>query len=62
MTFVNPVQFNRGFAAYSVVQRLADGTIGLVVETASGDADGYGEITFYCFDVAELEGKDQLRR
>lgn len=61
-TFVNPVQFNRGFAAYSVVQRLADGTIGLAVETASGDADSYGEITFYRFDLAELEGKDQLRR
>ena len=59
-TFVNPVQFNNGFAAYSVVQRLADGTIGLLVETASGAADRYGEITFYRFDVAELE--DRVRR
>ena len=54
-TFVNPVQFNRGFAAYSVVHRLADGMIGLVVETASSDGDQYGEITFYRFDLAELE-------
>ena len=58
-TFVDPVQFNHGFAAYSVVQRLADGTIGLLVETASGDADRYGEITFYRFDLAELEGENQ---
>ena len=56
-TFVNPVQFNHGFAAYSVIQRLADGTIGLAVETASGPARRYGEITFYRFDLAELEGK-----
>lgn len=54
-TFVNPVRFNRGFAAYSVVQRLGDGTIGLLVETASGEAGRYGEITFYRFDLAELE-------
>ena len=33
-TFINPVQFNNGFAAYSVIQRLADGTIALLVETA----------------------------
>jgi sialidase-1 len=60
-TFVNPVQFNSGFAAYSVLQRLADGTIGLVVETASGEADRYGEITFYRFDVAELEAEARRR-
>ena len=28
-SFTNPVQFNNGFAAYSVIQRLADGTIGM---------------------------------
>jgi len=60
-TFVNPVRFNSGFAAYSVVQRLADGTIGLVVETASGAADRYGEITFYRFNVAELEPQVRSR-
>lgn len=54
-TFTNPVQVNNGFAAYSVMQRLADGTIGMVVETATGTADRYGEITFYRFDLAELE-------
>ena len=57
-TFVRPVQFNSGFAAYSVAQRLADGTIGLLVETASGAADRYGEITFYRFDIAELEARE----
>ncbi len=56
-TFTNPVQFNNGFAAYSVVQRLADGTIGLVVETANNAAVRYGEITFYRFDIAELEAE-----
>ena len=55
-TFANPVQFNTGFAAYSVLQRLADGTIGLLVETAKGGANRYGGITFYRFDIAELEG------
>ncbi len=54
-TFINPVQLNSGFAAYSVLTRLADGTIGLLVETASGAAPRYGEITFYRFDIAELE-------
>jgi sialidase-1 len=52
-TFVDPVTFNSGFAAYSVVQRLHDGTIGLVVETAIGPADRYGEITFYCIGASE---------
>ena len=60
-TFTNPVQLNNGFAAYSVMQRLADGTIGMVVETAKGAADRYGEITFYRFDLAELEGGSQNR-
>ena len=60
-TFVKPVHFNSGFAAYSVVQRLADGTIGLLVETASGAADRYGEITFYRFNVAELDAKVRNR-
>jgi len=58
-TFVNPVQLNKDFAAYSVVQRLADGTIGLLVETAGDAAESYGRITFYRFDVAELEAPDR---
>ena len=45
----------------AVVQRLADGTIGLLVETASGAADRYGEITFYRFNVAELDAKVRNR-
>ena len=60
-TFINPVQFNSGFAAYSVLQRLADGTIGLLVETAKSAASRYGEITFYRFDIAELEPKGGSR-
>ncbi len=55
--FINPVQLNSGFAAYSVLTRLADGTIGLLVETASGESERYGEITFYRFDLAELESQ-----
>ncbi|HUT11967.1 MAG TPA: sialidase family protein [Thermoguttaceae bacterium] len=58
-SFANPVQLNRGFAAYSVIQRLADGTIGLLVETAGGAADNYGEITFYRFDASELQVDDR---
>ena len=54
-TFTNPVSFNKGFAAYSVIQRLSDGTIGLAVETAKEPGVRYGEITFYRFDIAELE-------
>lgn len=58
-TFVNPVQFNKGFAAYSIVQRLKHGNIGLAVETAEGEAN-YGSITFFRFDIHKLEsGKTQ---
>ncbi len=56
-TFMNPVEFNSGFASYSVLQRLADGTIGLLVETAKGVVSSYGEITFYRFDIIQLEPK-----
>ena len=60
-TFTNPVQFNNGFAAYSVMQRLADGTIGLVVETAKEPGVRYGEITFYRFDINDLEANLPLQ-
>jgi len=60
-TFTNPVQLNSGFAAYSVIQRLADGTIGMAVETAKDAGVRYGEITFYRFDLAELEPKSASR-
>lgn len=58
-SFVNPVQINNEMAAYSVLQRLADGTIGLLVETASDDGATYGDITFYRFDMAQLEAAHQ---
>ena len=61
-TFINPVQFNNGFAAYSVVQRLGDGTIGLAVETARDTDVRYGEITFYRFDIAELKAESGADR
>ena len=54
-TFTNPVTFDEGPAAYSVLQRLADGTIGMAVETANEAGAPYGAITFYRFDLAELE-------
>jgi sialidase-1 len=56
-TFTNPVQFNSGFAAYSVIQRLSDGSVGLAVETAREEGVRYGEITFYRFHITELENQ-----
>lgn len=53
-SFSNPVTFNQGFAAYSVLQRLADGTIGLAVETSNESGDNYSEIRFYRFALARL--------
>ena len=54
-TFVNPVSFSRGFAAYSVMQRLTDSSIGLAVETASDAGEPYGGITFFRVSLADLE-------
>ncbi len=54
-TFANPTALNSGFAAYSVLQRLSDGTIGLAVEVANDEGAEYGEIRFYRFDLAHLE-------
>ena len=53
--FINPVQITYGFAAYSVAVRLPDGTIGLLVETDNDPNKHYGAITFYRFDLAEIE-------
>ncbi|MDA0348137.1 MAG: sialidase family protein [Verrucomicrobia bacterium] len=58
-SFTNPVQLNSGFAAYSVMQRLKDGTIGVAVETAKDEGVRYGEITFYRIDLAQLERKTE---
>ena len=55
-TFVNPVTFNHGFAAYSVLQRLSDGTVGLVVEAANEAGERYGEIRFYGIELSSIEG------
>ncbi len=38
-----------------MIQRLADGSVGLVVETAEKEGVRYGEITFYRFHITELE-------
>ncbi len=54
-TSVNPVKFNDGFAAYSVLQRLSDGTIGRLAETSQEEGVRYGEISFHRFDIGELE-------
>ncbi len=56
-SFTNPVLLHPGPAAYSVMRRLADSTVGLAVETASDEGERYGAITFYRFDPAELEGR-----
>ena len=54
-SFTRPALLHRGFAAYSVLQRLTDGTIGMLVETAQEATGNYGSITFYRFDIGELE-------
>ena len=54
-SFVDPTRLHRGFAAYSVIQRLSDGTIGVLVETTGNSEAAYGAITFYRIDLRELE-------
>lgn len=49
-TFINPVQIQSGSAAYSVVDRLQDGTIGLIYEV------NHSTIRYVNFDLAHLEG------
>jgi Neuraminidase (sialidase) len=58
-TFINPVQINTGFAAYSVLQRLHDGSVGVAVEAAQEEGVRYGEITFYRIDLAALESSEK---
>lgn len=53
-SFKNPIQINKGFAAYSVLQRLQDGSIGLVVETSERDDVRYNEISFYRIEANQL--------
>ena len=56
--FINPVRINYEMSAYSVVLRLADGTIGLLVETAGETGVPYGDITFYRFSIDALENEE----
>jgi len=61
-TFINPVQlvFNGEQSAYSVMSKLQDDSIGMLVET-SGDetynlGQTYGDITYFNFGIDFLEG------
>lgn len=51
-TFINPVQIEEGSAAYSVIDRLADGTIGLIYEV------GHSTIRYVNFGISQLEGAE----
>jgi sialidase-1 len=51
-SFGEPMLLHEGAAAYSVMQRLADGTVGLAVETENEAGERYGVITFYRFSLA----------
>ena len=62
LSFINPVTVNQGFAAYSAMQRLADGTIGLAVETSNDSGDNYGEIRFYRLGLSDLEAVEGIDR
>lgn len=48
-TFINPVQIQAGSAAYSVLDRLPDGSIGLAYEV------NHNTVRFVNFDLTELE-------
>lgn len=48
-TFINPVQIQSGSAAYSVIDKLPNGTLGLVYEV------NHQTIRYVNFDLAELE-------
>ncbi|HEX6961135.1 MAG TPA: exo-alpha-sialidase [Lacipirellula sp.] len=48
-TFINPIQIQDGSAAYSVIDKLPDGSIGLIYEV------NHSTIRYVNFDLAELE-------
>jgi hypothetical protein len=61
-TFRNPIKLNDGFAAYSVMQRLVDGSLGILVETSTDTGAEldllnslYGAITFYRLNMSGSE-------
>lgn len=49
-TFINPVHIQSGGAAYSVIDRMKDGSIGLIYENNANS------VRFVNFDLAHLEG------
>ncbi len=53
-SFINPVQIQTGSSAYSVVDRLSDGTIGLVYEV------NHNTVRYVNFGLQHLEGSPQL--
>jgi sialidase-1 len=55
-SFINPVQLDEGFAAYSVVRTLPNGDIGVLVETDTDDGESYGKIEYFGFGLEFLEG------
>ncbi len=54
-TFINPVQIQSGSAAYSVIDKLTDGSIGLVYEV------NHNSVRYVNFDLNQLEGASQQR-
>lgn len=52
-TFINPVRIQSGSAAYSVIDKLRDGTIGLVYEV------NHNTVRYVNFDLQHLEGSPQ---
>ncbi len=55
-SFINPVQLDEGYAAYSVVRRLPNGDIGVLVETDTDSGASYGKIEYFGFGLGVLEG------
>jgi hypothetical protein len=51
-TFINPVQIDSGFAGYSTMQKLPDGSIGVLYEKS-----GFTQLTLAKFTMSDLEGQ-----
>ncbi|MFT5301173.1 MAG: hypothetical protein ACI87E_002332 [Mariniblastus sp.] len=54
-TFINPVLIQSGSAAYSSIDKLADGSIGLVYEV------NHNSVRYVNFEINQLEGTNQQR-
>ena len=61
-SFIHPVRITHEMAAYSAMYRLADGSIGVLVESASEEGVAYGDITFLRFEISELENPFRWQR